>query len=358
VHIKQYKEWTQSGVAFEFGDQTYTEPNRTMMSYAEGVMKKGKEKGMKKEVRGFWADVVASPYFTFGVDCETPNKAAEGLFEIQNKNTGTEQHRHHAVEVALYNLISILWEVETGGRYVMTKEHDVYSGLGAEASLAPLAGAAVEEEKKDVLDTIVEEQATDEEAAAAADGKGESEVKGEHPADADADAPPPPAPPAPSADVTPTPPPAPTPTPAPAPTPEEAAKAAEQDLAKLLLRAETIAESLHGVKIIPLAGPPSAVLDKPKLQGTFDAAFVSARFAQCIEQPYFTAVLRPHQAVLAVETAKFLVPLAPKVQAEFNKKESEYASTNGWKAVATPLVPRRRRDERDPEDDVAFFTNF
>ena len=48
-------------------------------------MKKGKEKGMKKEVRGLWADIVASPYFSFGIDCEITNKYAEGLFEIYNK---------------------------------------------------------------------------------------------------------------------------------------------------------------------------------------------------------------------------------------------------------------------------------
>lgn len=50
VHIKQYKEWRSSGLAFEFGDQTYSEPNKTLMSYTEGTMKSGKEKGIKKEV--------------------------------------------------------------------------------------------------------------------------------------------------------------------------------------------------------------------------------------------------------------------------------------------------------------------
>jgi Domain of unknown function (DUF4471) len=48
-------------------------------------MKKGKEKGLKKEVRGLWTDIVSSPYYSFGVDCETPNAFAEGLFEIFNK---------------------------------------------------------------------------------------------------------------------------------------------------------------------------------------------------------------------------------------------------------------------------------
>ena len=43
-------EWRNSGIAFEFGDQIYNEPNRTLLTYAEGVMKKGKDKGIKKEV--------------------------------------------------------------------------------------------------------------------------------------------------------------------------------------------------------------------------------------------------------------------------------------------------------------------
>lgn len=34
VHYKQYRDWRLSGIAFEFGDQTYTQPNRTMSTYA------------------------------------------------------------------------------------------------------------------------------------------------------------------------------------------------------------------------------------------------------------------------------------------------------------------------------------
>ena len=48
-------------------------------------MSKGREKGLKKEVRGLWTDVVASPYFSFGIDCDAPNAFAEGLHEILNK---------------------------------------------------------------------------------------------------------------------------------------------------------------------------------------------------------------------------------------------------------------------------------
>lgn len=85
IHIKQFKHWRETGIGFEFGDQVYSETNYTLLSYAEGMMKKGKDRGIKKEVRGYWGDVVCSPYFSFGVDCDTPNKFAEDLFQIYNK---------------------------------------------------------------------------------------------------------------------------------------------------------------------------------------------------------------------------------------------------------------------------------
>jgi hypothetical protein len=50
-----------------------------------------------------------------------------------HQNSGTEQHRHHTCEVAVFNLFCILWEAETGDPYHMTKKNDIYSGLGKEA---------------------------------------------------------------------------------------------------------------------------------------------------------------------------------------------------------------------------------
>jgi hypothetical protein len=57
---------------------------------------------------------------------------AEGLFQVLNKGTGTEQNRHHTVEVATYNIMSYLWEIETNKKYTMRKKNDVFSGLGGE----------------------------------------------------------------------------------------------------------------------------------------------------------------------------------------------------------------------------------
>ena len=152
MHVKLFKDWRLNGIAFEFGDQTYTEPNRTFMSYAPGTMKAGKDKGQMKGIQGYWSDIVVSPYFTFGYDSETPNKHAEGLYQIMNKDTGTEQHRHHVVEIAVYNLLSYLWEIETGGVYTMTKANDIFSGWGSERG----KHREPTKEEKEKLEAVVE----------------------------------------------------------------------------------------------------------------------------------------------------------------------------------------------------------
>ncbi|OQS00631.1 hypothetical protein ACHHYP_03259 [Achlya hypogyna] len=126
IHVRQFKEWRNSGIAFEFGDQSYTTPNRSMAAYTEAT-KRGHGSVL---CRGYWLDIIVGPYISYGVDCYQSNKFATGLFEIHNKGTGCEQNRHNTAEVAVYNVLSCLHEIETGEIYKMTKAHDVYSGIG------------------------------------------------------------------------------------------------------------------------------------------------------------------------------------------------------------------------------------
>ena len=150
IHVKLYKEWRLRGIAYEFGDQEYTEPNRTMMTFTEGLVKKGKAKGEHKDVKGLWTDVVVSPYIAFGIDCYCPGEHEEGLFEIQNKDTGTEQHRHHTAEVSVFNMLALLWEVETGEVYSMARKNDIYSGLGkVDTSVATTTAKPEEAEEEE-----------------------------------------------------------------------------------------------------------------------------------------------------------------------------------------------------------------
>lgn len=51
IHIQIFRDWRLKGIAFEFGDQYYTETNRSMLTFVEGTMKKGEKRGEKKEVR-------------------------------------------------------------------------------------------------------------------------------------------------------------------------------------------------------------------------------------------------------------------------------------------------------------------
>ncbi|OWZ04381.1 hypothetical protein PHMEG_00023724 [Phytophthora megakarya] len=117
IHIRQYRDWRNSGVAFEFGDQVYSTPNRTMAAYTEA---KKKHHGSVL-CRGLWTDIIVGPYISFGVHCEKSNKFVEGLFEVHNKGTGVEQNRHNTVEVAVFNVLSYLYEIETGKMYKMEK---------------------------------------------------------------------------------------------------------------------------------------------------------------------------------------------------------------------------------------------
>lgn len=128
------------------------------------LLRAGRERGRSTIRRGYWGDIVASPYHALAGAAYVPTdteaaasrlavslaeeprssglrerpaaeKAEKGgsyahqLFDIMSRLSGSEQHRHHAVELATYNVLSWLWELEAARPYVMRAEHDIYSGL-------------------------------------------------------------------------------------------------------------------------------------------------------------------------------------------------------------------------------------
>jgi len=139
IHYKQYRQWRETGIAFEFGDETYTMPNRSLASFALG-----RERGMSKLRRGFWTDVQVSPYFAWGTDCDRTNQHANDLFKIVNKGTATEQHRYTAVHVAVFNVLSMLYTLECGKSYSMRRAGDLYSGVERPADLKKFASECTE----------------------------------------------------------------------------------------------------------------------------------------------------------------------------------------------------------------------
>ena len=149
---------------------------------------------------------------------------------------------------------------------------------------------------------------------------------------------------------------------------DEAANDCRKTLEKQIERAEFISESMGDIKIFPMTGG-SSQLDKAMFTNMFDGIFISARSVQYLDKSCFQKILKGSikekddieggtnlKGLIAIETAKFIVPLSKKQQEEFNRKEEEFAVSHGWNKIPPP-VPRRRRDEFDLEDDVVFFTN-
>ncbi len=68
VRFREYLDFRESGASFDFRSNDYTCPNKTMASYQEGKTKVGKDSCM---VRGFWGDIINSPFLSFGLKLDT-----------------------------------------------------------------------------------------------------------------------------------------------------------------------------------------------------------------------------------------------------------------------------------------------
>ncbi len=101
-----------NGIAFEFGDTIYNCGNQTMLTSVKGKIKSGRDRGLNKDVKGYWLDILNGPFVSHGVEIESEQGFSNGLFEVVNKGSGAEQQRHHTVEVSMYNVINFMWELE------------------------------------------------------------------------------------------------------------------------------------------------------------------------------------------------------------------------------------------------------
>jgi len=290
IHIEQYREWRMSGTAFEFSGSAYSAPNRTCATYLDCTMKKGRDKGMKKLVQGYWADILVGPHISFGVDCNQDEENAECLFQIVNKGTGTEQHRHNCVEVSMYNILGFMWELETNKAYRMAKKHDIFSGLGEEAKNDSIhtkssKSCDINAEGKDVEQGNVIFQPND-------------GCKKQ-------------------------------------PVPERRDRI-NNSIHKN--RKSNIKEALNGVRIIPIGGEDrenctQMLLSKKKYKNMFDVVFVSQQgLDQVVGYQSFNEILRAKDATVSVETGRFVYPLyTDPQQKRMIQKIEKLAKDRGWK---------------------------
>lgn len=217
------------------------------------LMVQGKERGRTKLVRGFWGDVVISPYHALGTHGSIPPSSEVGpeaaeravhLFDIHSRHSGAEQYRHTAEELSVYNVLSWLWELETGERYALKRDHDVYSGIGEEMPRGEGGGEEGEGEAGEAL-------------RAAAD-------------------------------------------------PERLEQA---NRAKAVRRARSIARSLRGVKVFLVGGSVEEWAGRRRFLGLFDVACFGTRSAHHIKDEKFANTLKAN-AVLVAETGRNAVILS------------------------------------------------
>ncbi|XP_022107212.1 dynein assembly factor 3, axonemal-like isoform X2 [Acanthaster planci] len=106
IHKKEYSYWRETGSAFSVREGTYDVPNKTL---ASGLIVK--TSGGNVPQRGYWGDIVSSPYLAFGIEC---NEAS-----LMKKTNDT--YTKTAQDISEYNILAILHELTTGEKYVLPK---------------------------------------------------------------------------------------------------------------------------------------------------------------------------------------------------------------------------------------------
>jgi len=151
IHWYHFKEFCFTGIAFETRLASYNTPNRTLASYTEA---KG-AKGTTVQVRGYWGDIINSPYHGFGTTADIVDKAR--LFKISGS-----QYKHTETDIAEFNVTALLSEMETGEPYHLPPERDAEHVYPYASPLEELFPPDVKvEEVSDAKEEGKEQNATD-----------------------------------------------------------------------------------------------------------------------------------------------------------------------------------------------------
>lgn len=109
VHVRHFCRWREDGIAFDIRDAPYDVPNRTL---ASGRVFREKRGGVEK--RGYWGDIVNSPYIGLGVECED-----QSFFKLRQ-----DKFMKSSVDVAMYNMSAHIHEALTGTVYTPPRAED------------------------------------------------------------------------------------------------------------------------------------------------------------------------------------------------------------------------------------------
>lgn len=79
IHKYEYTQWRMTGNAFDVRLASSKTANRTLGSYVEGKKKISQDSIM---VRGFWCDILNSPYICMGIEVDTAFEAEKFFKEL------------------------------------------------------------------------------------------------------------------------------------------------------------------------------------------------------------------------------------------------------------------------------------
>jgi len=99
-----YKAFCFTGVAFETRLASYNTSNRTLASYTEA---KDRAKGTTVQVRGYWGDLINSPYWAFSIATNAQDRPR--LFKVSGA-----QYRETETDIAEFNLTDYIGQLDTG----------------------------------------------------------------------------------------------------------------------------------------------------------------------------------------------------------------------------------------------------
>lgn len=128
IHWLHYKEFCLTGVAYETRLGTYNTSNPTLASYTDA---KDVKRGTSVQVRGFWGDIINSPYHTFGTKTDPVDRPR--LFK-----TSSSQYLHHETDIAHFNVTAYLSEMDSGQPYHLPPETPEEHAFPYQSPLEPL----------------------------------------------------------------------------------------------------------------------------------------------------------------------------------------------------------------------------
>lgn len=102
IHKREYRKWREMGIAFESREGDFIYPNKTLAS-----VKSVPNSSRNTLIWGYWADIVTSPYISYGVECEDPC-AMKKLNGVYTKT---------ARDISEINVTSMLYEICHNKKY-------------------------------------------------------------------------------------------------------------------------------------------------------------------------------------------------------------------------------------------------